>query len=240
MITLPTTKILASPLPPHCLILYGLPKVGKTSIIASLPDCLLLDLESGSDYVSAMKLKITSIAELDETCTAIKAAKNPYKFIAVDTVDKLEEWCEDEGTRLYKATPIGKNYKEKSVLELPNGAGYYWLRVAFLKYFNLIRSLAEWTIFIGHVRDKMLTVDGKEVSTKSLDLTGKISNIVCSSADAIGLLRRDHTGTLSVNFSTRDFVTCGSRVSHLINQEFKFTKPVATLDDWKQIYLNII
>ena len=42
--------------------------------------------ENGSDYVSALKMKVNSIKELNEICTAIKEAKCPYKYITIDTI----------------------------------------------------------------------------------------------------------------------------------------------------------
>lgn len=232
---LPTTPSAVVSTAPRCLILYGLPKVGKTSITSILPDSLLVDLEHGSDYITALKVQPQTTDDIASLATAINNAKQPYKFLVVDTIDKLEELCEQEATKTYKASVIGKSFTGVSVLELPNGGGYHYLRMAFTKYFNLLRTLAPYTIFLGHVRDKMLTSEGKEVSVKSLDLTGKVANIACSNADAIGLLRRDTTGILSAHFSTKDTVTCGSRCSHLVGKTITFSSP-ATLANWKQIY----
>ncbi|MFZ8360671.1 hypothetical protein ACO1LX_19940, partial [Staphylococcus aureus] len=52
----------------------------------------------------------------------------PYKFIAIDTLDAVEDMAEISATNNYKESVIGKNFKGKSVLELPNGGGYYYLR----------------------------------------------------------------------------------------------------------------
>ena len=51
---------------PKNLILYGVPKIGKTTILSHLPDCLIIDIESGSDYVDALKVKISTLSELKE------------------------------------------------------------------------------------------------------------------------------------------------------------------------------
>jgi len=59
-IILPTQKVTASHLSPKNLIIFSKPKVGKTSLLAQLEDCLIIDLEEGSDYVDALKLKANS------------------------------------------------------------------------------------------------------------------------------------------------------------------------------------
>jgi hypothetical protein len=58
MIELPSSKINATRVNPKKLILFSKPKVGKTEMISGLDDCLLIDLEDGSEFVSAMKTNI--------------------------------------------------------------------------------------------------------------------------------------------------------------------------------------
>ena len=122
-VILPKQKVKASRKSPARLILYGPPKIGKTTLISQLDDTLILDLEKGSDFVDALKIRISSIEELKKVGETIKAEGKPYKRIAVDTCTKLEEWAEDLAKKMYMETPIGKNFKEKSVLTLPNGGG---------------------------------------------------------------------------------------------------------------------
>jgi hypothetical protein len=235
-IQLPTQPLPPTDSNPKTLVIYGPPKIGKTSIVAALDDCLIIDLENGSNFVTALKVKLDNILQVNGLEEAVKAAKFPYKYVCVDTLDKLEEWCEVEATARYKASPQGKGFGGKSVLELPQGGGYFHLRNVFYEYFNRLRNLAPNAIFIGHIRDKMLTADGKDVTSKDLDLTGKIRNIVCAYTDAIGHAYRDKDGKLMISFITTDSANCGSRCPHLINKAFSFTSP-ATTNDWKQIYL---
>ena len=52
-IVLPTGKIPAETQDPKYLILFGLPKVGKTTILSTLDNNLILDFEEGSTCVDA-------------------------------------------------------------------------------------------------------------------------------------------------------------------------------------------
>lgn len=203
--------------------------MGKTTLVSLLPDCLLLDLENGSDFVEALKIKANSLAELKEIGTKIIEAGKPYKRLAVDTITKLESWAEELATTMYKETPIGKNFKGKSVLELSNGGGYFWLRLAFEKLKNYLETLSDEIIYIAHLKDKLIEVAGKEVAAKDLDLTGKIRSITCANADAVGYLYRKGESII-VTFKSSDEITCGSRCDHLKGQEFEF--------DWKKIYID--
>lgn len=225
-IVLPTARSKPDVKNPKNLIIFSKPKTGKTSLIAALDNCLLIDLEKGSDYVSAMKMKAESIEDIKKIGKAIKKAGNPYKFIAVDTITALEEMCIPYAEQLYSQSPMGKNWfaenggkaKYGNILGLPEGSGYYWLRIGFIKVIDYIMTWAPHIILLGHVKDTMLEKDGVNVSIKELDLTGKLKRITTSNSDAIAYLYRKGDQNI-LSFKTADDVGCGARPEHLKNAE---------------------
>lgn len=229
MIELPKKKVPVENKNPRNFILYSQPKMGKTTLLSQLDDCLIIDLENGSNYVDALKVKVNSIKELYDLGETIKKEGKPYKYVAIDTITVLEQWCEEAATNKYKQSPQGKNFIGTSVLELPMGAGYLHLRIAFKKWIDYLLTLAEHVILVGHLKDKIIEKKGKEVIAKDLALTGKIREITCSNADAIGYLYREND-ELRINFQASDEITCGSRCEHLKGQDFEF--------DWKKIFIN--
>jgi len=240
---------------PRILLLYGPPKVGKSTIASQLENNLILDIEKGSDYLeTGLIMKANSWEKVMEIGEAIKAAGKPYKYLTLDTATELEEWCDALGKRLYLAAPsAGKKYKDNpdllaSIKVLPGndggyGPGYQWLRIAYGMCFNYLRSLAEHFIIIAHVRDSTLVdnkgneIHGGSVLSKNLDLTGKLKAITCSRADSIGFIYRKIVGAengkpvseLRVNFSGSE-VMAGSRARHLVGQDFEF--------DWNKIFMS--
>lgn len=255
-IVLPTAKVTAETKSPKNLIIFSKPKVGKTSLIAEIPNCLILDLESGSDYVDALKLKANSVAEIREIGKAIIEAGKPYDYIAVDTITALETMCITEAEKLYMATPMGKatwlkklpdgtydkesaKFKYGTVLNLPNGQGYGYLRDAIVKTIEYIKTLAPRIILLGHVKDAMIDKAGAEVSSMDLDLTGKIKRIVSSQSDAIGYLYRKGNQNV-LTFKTKDDVACGARPIHLRNQDIVVSELVEGefVAHWNKIYID--
>lgn len=215
---LPIKKVKASEINPKTMIVYSKPKAGKTSLFANLDKCLLIDFEEGSDYVDAVKVKVSNLTELRTLGTAIIAANRPYKYIAIDTITALEDMCLSLALKMYKATPIGKNYTGDSVLTLPNGAGYYWLRLAFFSVRDYLLTLGEYIIFLGHIKDKQIDDKGEMVMAANVDLTGKLKSMLCAQCDSIGYLYRKGNQTY-ISFKTSDEITCGSRSEHLKNQD---------------------
>jgi hypothetical protein len=234
---LPTKPVPAERKNPRVMVIYGPPKVGKTTILTALDNCLIVDCEEGSEHIEALKVKVNSLAELKLLAAELKKPESPkYKFIAIDTIDIVETWCEAEATTLYKRSPLGKDFIGKSVLTLPMGAGYGWLRAAFHEALGIIRQMASHIILIGHIRDKFIQEkEGSGVASKDLDLTGKIKSIVCANVDAIGYLSRDKKGAMTLNFKTTEEVVCGSRAAHLRGQTFEFNNPK---EDWRKVYVE--
>lgn len=223
--TLPDSPLPPCTTSPNTLVIYGQTKVGKTTLLSKLPSNLIIDLEKGTHYMTALKLEVESIAELAEA-GALLRANNKYDFITLDTITELESWCEADATRMFMATPLGIKFKGKSVLELPMGGGYYWLRESYKRWIGAFKVVSKKLILVGHVKDRLVNKDGKEVSATDLDLTGKLKQITCKDADSIGYLYRNENKQLILSFKTSDEITCGSRCQHLKDREFIIADPV--------------
>ena len=245
-IVLPMTKVSAETKSPKNLIIFSKPKVGKTTLLSQLENCLILDLEDGSDYVDAIKLKARSIDDIRAIGKAIKEASYPYKYVAVDTITALEELCIPFAEDLYSKSSMGKNWftdgkpKYGSILNMPNGAGYPWLREAFTKVVDYLKTWAPRIILVGHVKDVVLDKNGSEFNALDLDLTGKLKRITSSQSDAIGyLFRKGNKNVLS--FKTTDEISCGARPEHLRNKEVVLSElnDEETLTTfWENVYID--
>jgi hypothetical protein len=163
----------------------------------------------------------------------------------VDTITALEEMCIPYAEELYMRSPMGKNWltdgkpKYGSILNLPNGAGYPWLREAFTKVIDYIKTWAPRTILVGHVKDTLLEKNGSEFNALDLDLTGKLKRIASSNSDAIGYLFRRGTKNI-LSFKTTDEISCGARPDHLRNKEIELSDLVddVVVADWSKIYID--
>ena len=237
---------------PKRMVLYSLPKMGKTTALAALKGCLIVDLEEGSHFVEALKIKANNITELGELIIALKKAKeendgkNPYKFIALDTATELEDIVLELAAKKYRALPMGKNWQgdgngNYNVKTLPNGAGYLYLREAFQQVVDEFDKLCDHLILVGHVKDSLLEKKGKEVNSRDLDLTGQLKRIVCQKADAVAYMHRTKEGVF-LNFKSSDELNCGSRCDHLKGKDILLGKISddgnSHAFDWNKIYID--
>lgn len=237
-IVLPTKKVKAERVNPKRIVIYSKPKTGKTTAYAGLEDNLIIDLENGADYVEALKVKVSSLQELLDTGKAIKAAGNPYKYITIDTVTALEDMIMPLAIKLYRQTPMGKNYDGDNVTTLPNGAGYLYIRQAFFQVLDFIDTLAPTIILSGHIKDKVVDDKGEMVMSANIDLTGKIKSLICANADAIGYMYRKGNQTI-LSFKTSEEVTCGARPEHLRNEEIVVSEMIdgVVKTSWDKVFV---
>ena len=253
---LPMEKVPALSKSPNLLILFSKPKVGKTELLAQLPNSLLIDLEKGSDFVDAVKIKAESVDDILAIGKKIQAAKNPYEYIILDTMSALEEMCIPYAEILYSKKLQGKSWFKKtadgklasdsgkaqygSILNLPNGVGYSFLREAVTKVVEFVKTLTPRVILVCHIKDVLLEKAGAEFTAADLDLTGKIRRILTSQSDAIGYIYRKNSNTNVLSFATSDSVSCGARPAHLRNAEIEISKmtPDGLVTHWDKVFID--
>ena len=206
---------------PSTLLLYGAPKVGKTTMLSKLDDCLIIDTEKGSRMIEGYIQEVNSRDELINMLIEIKDSKDvKFKYIALDTVDKIAEWaerrvCEEEGV--------------SSIADLAFGKGYGLMREKVAKTISHFKEVAEHLIIIGHRKVAYAVTEGNPiVIPESLDLTGKLKNVIMAGCDAIGYVYRNDKEELMVSFKANEAIEAGSRCPHLKGKDVKF--------EWKNIY----
>lgn len=242
-IVLPKEKVPAETQDPKYLILFGLPKVGKTTVLSTLENNLILDFENGSTYVDALKIKIDSLKTLKEVIKAIKDAGRPYKYITIDTITAVEEMAKPVALNLYRNSPVfSDRYADVTdITRLPNGSGYTFLRQGIEAIIDLVASAADNIIICGHVKDTSLN-EGLDGQVKDLDLTGKVKRILSAKSDAIGFVHRDENSNLCINFGQDGEVLTGARPKHLANQDIivaERNEDGSFTSHWERIYPSL-
>lgn len=232
MIKLPTEKIKSERINPKTIVIFGNYKTGKSTLLSQLNNCLIIDLEGGTDFMESLKIdvisearqnKITPFQALMDIMKSIKQANTEkggyvYKYIALDTLTALEDIAVEYAGMLYRNTPMGKNWQGDNVLDLPQGTGYYYLRNAIIDILNKFETLCDTLIMTGHLKDKLVESNGQEMNIRGLSLSGKTPAIIGAHVDAIAYLyRKDNQNIL--NFKPSEAITIGTRVKHLNEQE---------------------
>jgi hypothetical protein len=205
---------------PKVMLLYGAPKVGKTTALSQLKDCLIIDTEQGANMVEGY---IEEANSKEELINILKEAKegHEYKYVAIDTIDKVADWadksvCKEEGVT--------------AIADLAYGKGFALSREKVLNTVKILKEIFPNVILIGHRKWAQAVLESKAlVQPESLDLTGKLKNMLMADCDAIGYVYRDEeTDKLMVSFKSNEALEAGSRSPHLRGKEIELK--------WKLIY----
>ena len=198
---------------PRVLLLYGAPKVGKTTALSQLDDCLIIDTEQGAAMVDGY---IEEVNNREELIKVLQDASDghEYKYVAIDTIDKIADWaektvCAEEGVT--------------AIADLSFGKGFALVREKVLNTVKHMKAIFPHVIIIGHRKWARAVLDSKAiVEPESLDLTGKLKNMLMADCDAIGYVYRDEEkGNLMVTFKSNDALEAGSRSPHLRGKEIE-------------------
>lgn len=227
-IILPKTPRKAVAVNPHTILLYGKPKVGKTSITAQLPNSLLVELEAGgADFVDANVIQANNPNEFEAICNQIIADGCPYDYVIFDSSTRLDEWSEIVGTFNYMDKNQGKNFNRdlKGQKLHPKDPkfetvhsfreGYMHSRQQMNDWFNLMSKCAKHVVILAHIKDKFVeSKAGDTVEASDINLTGKVKSNYCIRVDSVGHLHREGDKAF-INFNTEFSSICGGRAKHL-------------------------
>lgn len=267
MIELPTERSVVTNYNPKLLVLFGKPKCGKSTLMASLDSNLIIDLEDGYRALSVMAVQARTANDLFEIKDAIIAKgrelkKAPYKYITIDNATRLEEMSLAYAAELYRNTPMGsqwgllKDAKNMPVKDpktgkflsdpkadvrlLPNGSGYLYLRQAVRKLVDMFKPLCDSLILVAHVKEKQIKKNSEEMSEMAVDLAGKLGDIICGEADAIGYIYREGNKTF-VSFEGGDNTIREARPLHLRGRKLEVAhsnENNEVIVDMSQIFIN--
>ena len=198
---------------PKVLLLYGAPKVGKTTALSQLEDCLIIDTEQGAAMVDGY---IEEVNSREEMIKILQDASDghEYKYVAIDTIDKVADWaekavCAEEGVT--------------AIADLAYGKGFALVREKVLNTIKVMKDIFPHVIVIGHRKWARAVLDSKAiVEPESLDLTGKLKNMLMADSDAVGYVYRDdEKNKLMVTFKSNEALEAGSRSPHLRGKEME-------------------
>jgi len=177
---------------PRDLVLVGIPKIGKGTILGALTrerNAVALDLEKGGyEYIDARKISVYE-DDLSDDWDAYNAyikwrdllleEPGKYEYLIIDGLSDLDMFSVIGGTLEYMRATVGKKFNRsgnmpngkiipyghsewKPVTSLPEGAGYQWTRNWFMKQIQLFRQISPYRVYAAHIVDKYIKDDGKE------------------------------------------------------------------------------
>jgi hypothetical protein len=176
-ITLPTEKTEPKDsLTDLTTLIYGQPKIGKSTFCSGAPGAVFLATEAGLNHLSTFQIPIKTWAEFLETCKLIMEGKHEFKTVVIDTVDNLYEMC--------SAHVLAANgLKHESDAEY--GKGYALVNGEFKKKLTMLSLLPYGLMLTSHAQDKEVKTATGKAHKITPTLPNSARKIVLGMADLI-------------------------------------------------------
>jgi hypothetical protein len=188
-------------------LLYGPPKVGKTTLAVEFPKPLVIDLEGGAHYIDCYRLNPKNGEALHHILDELALGGHGYKTLVIDTIDIVNDWVE--------RFVCGKK-NQKQMGEGAYGSDWAMARDMVLSFVEKIRAFNMTKILIAHSK-LTVTEDGKS-GVKTIDLPGKLARFLSAKVDIIGYLYGEtEEGIIKrkLAFLSHEGVEAGTRVPEL-------------------------
>lgn len=194
-------------------LIYSLPKMGKTTLACAFPKNLLLAFERGYNNISGAKaIDVTKWADFKLILRQLEKpeAKAMYDTITIDTVSIAWDLCEQF---------ICSQNGVQNIGDIPWGQGYSQLTKEFENCLRKITMLGYGLVLIAHVAIRKEVVDGNELEFYSPALNKRCYPVCNRIVDIIGYINQewDEEGNSHRYLYTRQTprVIAGSRYKYL-------------------------
>lgn len=199
------------------ILLYGEPKVGKTTFLSKIPKTLILSFEPGTNALNNVYAQpIQTWADFKMAIQQLRMPELKEKFdiIGIDTADVAYDLC---------VKKICSDNGVSQINEIPYGGGYDLAKKEFANAFNDLAFMGYGMVFISHSTEKKFKNEkGEEYTQLAPAMQNRAYDIVNKLVDIIGYIRtvtqEDGTRKTKIFLRGDDRFWAGSR--------FKYIEPV--------------
>lgn len=173
---LPTEKSKPeSSLDKQVILIYGRPKIGKTTFCSQFDKALFLATEP-IKLKEVYKVNINSWRLFLETCGEISQGKHDFKNIVIDTVDNLIILCQQY---------ICEENNVDHISELPHGKGWSMVTTELTRPLIKLGALPYGIVLVSHCEQEEVETKTKKYNRFTIDIGGKNKNVVLNMANII-------------------------------------------------------
>ena len=178
MITLPTKK--SKPqfsMNNLSMLLYGAPKIGKSTFCSRAEDALFIATEPGLNHLETYNIRVNSWREFLEAMALIAKGNHPFKTIVIDTVDKLCDFCEQE---------LCAQNNVVSLSDFVFGKGYALYKTEMSRVFQKIFALNMGVILTSHTQLTEVDTPQGRITRWTPTFPKRIQDVIIPMVDIIG------------------------------------------------------
>jgi phage nucleotide-binding protein len=203
--TLPTKKSeILTELKDYLVLLYGLPKTGKTTLAAQFDEPLFLELEPGTKSLSVYRQPVKKWKMFTETVEELDKEKNRFKTVVIDTFAKLHDLCQEA---------VCKELGVEHPADAPYGKGFNMVDQEFNRWMNRISLTGRGVILICHEDSK--DVEQRDGSVKNMVVpkaSKQARDYINRCVDLVAYYHYGKDGQRYIRIQGNDEIMAGNRI----------------------------
>lgn len=161
-------------------LIYGAPKVGKSTFCSQFESPLFLDSESGLRNLETYNIPISNWQDAMDAYAALSEAKKkgelPFKTLVFDTINNFYLMCME-----HVCKKNGINHPS----DLDYGKGWSMVRIPFTNLMNAFKSLGLGIVYVAHASEKTIKTRKGEYTRFDAAIAGQAYEQIVGSADFI-------------------------------------------------------
>lgn len=172
------------------ILIYGSPKVGKSTFAAGAGNVLFFNFENGTEFLPLENEPIP-IQKWTEFKSYLKQLRDPevqnmYHILVIDTVTIAAQLCE-------RYVCLQNNVEH--IKDIPYGAGYSMPATEFFNVFHEISMLGYGIIFLAHTKNQYseyLDEKGEKIQQVTADIDKRIFSVLNGMCDIIAFAEKQY------------------------------------------------
>ncbi len=176
-VTLPQAK--AKPnrdLSSKTILLYGPPKIGKSTLASRFPDALFMECEPGLGELEVFKVPTHNWTDFLAACKLVAEGNHKFKTIVVDTIDNAFKSCSEHVCHENNVQYEG---------DLSHGKGWALVKNEWHRVLTRLASLPYGLVLISHSVDKRMETRTGEVTKTQPSLPDRARAVVLGLVDMV-------------------------------------------------------
>lgn len=187
-------------------LIYGCPKVGKSTLAAQIPNALFLATEKGHNFLEIHKQDITNWKEVLDIGIALSNQQHKYKTLVIDIVDYFYKICEQY---------VMQKHDVSHPSDLAFGKGFSLVRDEFTRVVTKLNSLGVGMVFISHAKEKTQKTKTGEWTTMGTSMGASPEGIVSGLCDLILYCYINENGERVIRTKPTRYILAGDRSKRL-------------------------
>lgn len=161
-------------------LLYGPPKIGKTSLASGFPGAIFAATEKGYKALKVYKKDILTWEGYKDFVDEMVEGDHDFRTAVIDTADILFDKCSQ-----YVCDKLGIEHESEGEW----GRGWTEVKKEFMRVNNTLFQSKYGIIFLSHTKSDTITSDANEVRKMVPTLSNQARKILLPLVDTIGLMR---------------------------------------------------